>query len=82
MDKTCCNSYDQPNWTQAAILNASIILSPILVLITSRDSKRLTFLPSQRINHAIPVLALAGCYCYYADRTQLFNKVQKQYNTT
>ena len=26
--------------------------------------------------------ALAGCYCYYADRTQLFNKVQNQYNTT
>ena len=25
------------------------------------------------------VMALAVCYCYYADRTQLFNKAQKQY---
>ena len=31
---------------------------------------------------AITVLALTICYCFYADRTQLFNKVQKQYSFT
>ena len=60
MDNTCCNSYDQPSWTQAAILNVSIFLSPILVLITSRDSNRLTFLPSRRISHAITIYGIGG----------------------
>lgn len=82
MDKTCCNGYEKPNWTQAAMLNAFLFLLPILALLTSTNSVRLNFLPSRRISHAITVLALAACYCYYADRTQLFNKVQKNYNTT
>ena len=60
MDKTCYNSYDQPSWTQAAILNTSIFLSPILVLITSRDSNRLTFLSSHRISHAITIYGIGG----------------------
>ena len=82
MDKTCCNSYETPNWTQTAILNASLFFLPILIVVTSRDSSRLNFLPSRKISHAITVLALALCYCYYADRTQLFEKVQKQFNAT
>jgi len=80
LDKTCCNNYDAPNWTQSLILNASIGLLPFLVLVTYKDSRRLSFLPSCRITRAMMVLALAVCYCYYADRTHLFNKAQKHYN--
>ena len=68
MDKTCCNSYDQPSWTQAATLNASIFLSPILVLITSRGSKP-AYVPSlpqdQSCNH-IGGLLLLLCRSYTA----------------
>lgn len=80
MDKTCCNSYEDPNWTQTLILNVSMWLIPLSVLVTRKDSKRFSYSPSNKILRAIMVLALAICYCYYADRTQLFNKVQKHYN--
>ena len=35
MDKTCCNKYQTPNWTQKIILIVSLVLLPALVLITS-----------------------------------------------
>lgn len=38
-------------------------------------------LPSRKVTRAFTVLALAICYCYYADRTQLFNKAQKQFSS-
>jgi len=81
MDKTCCNSYEPTNWTQTTILNFLMWMLPFLVIVTVQDSKRLSFLPSWQNTRAITVMALAICYCYYADRTQLFNKAQKQYKT-
>ena len=36
-------------------------------------------LPSAKISRALLVLGLTLSYCYLADRTQVFNKVQKQY---
>ena len=79
MDKTCCNSYDPPNWPQRIIMNASFRLLPIIFVLTSRESNRIPSLPSRRVTRAITVLALAMSYCYYADRTPLFNKTQKYY---
>ena len=34
MDKTCCNAYTPPNWTQSMILNGSLGIVPCLILIT------------------------------------------------
>ena len=34
MDKTCCNKYQRPNWTQSTILILSLPLLPALTLIT------------------------------------------------
>jgi len=81
MDKTCCSSYESTNWTQATLLRFSMWLMPFLVIVTGHDSKRLSFLPSWKITRAIMTLGMAICYCYYADRTQLFEKAQKQYET-
>lgn len=44
-------------------------------------TKSFNDLLSRRVIRAITVLALAICYCYYADRTLLFNKAQKQYSS-
>jgi len=79
LDKTCCSGYESPNWTQSTILNVSMWLLPFVVMLTVQDSRQLSFLPSRKITQAIMMLAWAICYCYYADRTQLFNKAQKQY---
>ena len=34
MDKTCCNRYQRPNWTQSVILIVSLGLLPALILLT------------------------------------------------
>ena len=79
MDKTCCNRYNPPRWPQLIMMGAFVWVLPILLLLTSTESSRVPFLPSRRITRALAVLALAISYCYYADRTPLFNKIQKQY---
>lgn len=80
MDKTCCNRYQRPNWIQSVILAVSLGLLPAMILITYKDGKSLNFFHTRKVTRAITVLALAICYCYYADRTQLFNKAQKQFS--
>ena len=79
MDKTCCNRYNPPRWPQSIMMGIFVWLLPIVLLLTSTESSRIPFLPSRKITRAIAVLALALGYCYYADRTPLFNKAQKQY---
>ena len=79
MDKTCCNRYNPPRWPQFIMMSTFVWLLPIVLLLTSAESSRAPFLPSRKITRAITVLALALSYCYYADRTPLFNKTQKQY---
>lgn len=37
-------------------------------------------MPSSRHSHALLTFSLAACYCFYADRTQIFNKYQKHYS--
>jgi len=44
------------------------------------ESRRCTFLPSRKVSYALTVMALASGYCYYADRTQIFNKLHKRYS--
>ena len=79
MDKTCCNRYNPPRLPHLIMMGAFVWLLPIVLLLTSTESSRVPFLPSRTIARAITVLALAISYCYYADRTPLFNKSQKQY---
>ena len=79
MDKTCCNRYNPPRWPQFIMMGVFVWLLPFVILMTSTESSRVPFLPSRKITRAITVLALAMSYCYYADRTPLFNKTQKQY---
>lgn len=39
------------------------------------------WLPSDKITHALLVFGLSVAYCFYADRTQVFNKFHKHYTT-
>lgn len=39
-------------------------------------------LPSRKILHALLVIGLAMCYCFIADRTHTFNKIQKQFSSS
>ena len=44
----------------------------------SRHRRRHSLPPSQ-VLHALAVVALAACYCFFADRTQALNKLHKFY---
>ena len=39
------------------------------------------FFPSSKLLHALTVFTLSLCYCFYADRSQIFNKLHKQYSS-
>ncbi|MCJ1274584.1 hypothetical protein MMC21_002381 [Puttea exsequens] len=79
LDKTCCNAYDQPNWTQATILNGSMALLPLLSLIKGKSHGTSAPSPSRKTLKAFVVVAYTLCFCYYADRTYLYNKEHKQF---
>ena len=79
MDKTCCMGYPTPTWTQRISLSVLMISLPLMLLVTYRDVRK-THIPSRKITRALAGLATAVCHSYYADRTQLWNKAQKQYN--
>lgn len=51
-----------------------------LILIIGLDHERAFKLPSSQHSHALLTFVLAACYCFYADRTQIFNKIQKNYS--
>ena len=44
------------------------------------DVKWTFFLPSSKVLMTTPSLVLVLCYAFYADRTSLFNKIQKKHN--
>ncbi|KAA6412090.1 MAG: hypothetical protein FRX48_04240 [Lasallia pustulata] len=78
-DRTCCSAYRRLGWVQWLVLVNALAVLPTVTLIIMQDPKRLQMLPSFKLSRALLVLGLALAYCYLADRTQLFNKLQKQY---
>ena len=44
--------------------------------------QRLWFLPSSNVSRSLLVVNLAMCYCFFADRTQVLNKVHKQFSSS
>ena len=83
MDKTCCAAYPRMQWTQSLLLTWLVELVALRSLnsfgVRGLSSRIVAFLPPQRIIKALGILSTASCYCYYADRTQLWNKAQKQF---
>ncbi|EMR82287.1 putative cas1 domain-containing protein [Botrytis cinerea BcDW1] len=80
-DRTCCNSYRQPNAIQWLFVLVGMILLPSVFLLRRKHVLRVgRLLPQPEVLGALMTFALAICYCYYADRTQLFEKEHKQFH--
>lgn len=83
--KTCCNKYEPPNWQQWSGLVFVLMVLPIISYIRgqheAKGTKPPAWLPSESATHALLVFGLAVVYCFYADRTQVFNKSHKHYST-
>ena len=83
MDRTCCVRYPTPSWMTQLFLTAS---SGLLgwFLLPARYQKKFTpfpsYLPPQKVLTSISVLCIAVSYSYFADRTQLWMKNQKQFD--
>ncbi|KAF8473571.1 10 TM acyl transferase domain found in Cas1p-domain-containing protein [Kalaharituber pfeilii] len=93
-DGTCCNSYKTPNYVQWAVLVTMIMISLTSFCYngdkTSSASTEPTAImtkirpifPSERNHAALMTFALAVVFCFYADRTQVFNKSFKLYKNS
>ncbi|KAA8568343.1 hypothetical protein MFRU_029g00640 [Monilinia fructicola] len=80
-ERTCCNNYRQPNAIQWLLILVGMILLPCIFLLRRKHFLRVgRLLPQSEVLGALMTLALAVCYCYYADRTQLFEKEHKQFH--
>jgi hypothetical protein len=84
-DKTCCNMYEAPNHQQWLGLVFVLAILPAMSYFRNkaeaRGVKPASWLPSEKVANALLVFGLAIVYCFYADRTQVFNKFHKHYTT-
>ena len=79
-NRTCCSNYRQPVMAQWIILLGGMLVLPILPFLRRQHALRIgRLLPSPGILSALIVFAMVVCYCFYADRTQIFEKEQKQF---
>jgi len=78
-DRTCCSNYTQLGGTQWMILLGGLIFLPGFLLIRRKHAthKIGRFLPNVEIMGALTLFGLVVCLCFYADRTQIFEKSQK-----
>lgn len=85
-DRTCCSKYTSGNWFQWILVALTVIVSVGAGYCRNRkvnapDIQSNTFKSSQHdctsIISSIATIGLALAYAFFADRTQLFNKVQK-----
>ncbi|KAI9675643.1 MAG: hypothetical protein M1817_001010 [Caeruleum heppii] len=78
--RTCCANYRRPNWVQAVILFLCLGVLPLWTWLKAREDKSWrSFSFTTRLD-ASTIFLSAVCYCYDADRTQMFNKLQKHFS--
>ncbi|CZR54500.1 uncharacterized protein PAC_04384 [Phialocephala subalpina] len=77
---TCCSNYTQPNGIQWVLILTGLLVLPLFLSVQRGHVARLRrFLPSGHILTALTIFCLVVCFCFYADRTQIFEKSHKQF---
>jgi hypothetical protein len=80
-NRTCCNNYKRPNVIQLATLVIGLFVLPALVFLRRKHLlKPGSSIPPTDVCNATAILALILCFCFFADRTQLFEKVHIQFS--
>lgn len=81
-NRTCCSNYKQPGMIQMSILLTGMLGLPILLYMRRKHFLKVgRFLPAPELLNALTIFCLVVCFCYYADRTQAFEKAQKHFKT-
>ncbi|QDS77847.1 hypothetical protein FKW77_006634 [Venturia effusa] len=82
-DRTCCSNYTPGNWLQWSLIAFAFTVSILATYIKCRESTTVDLesgtLTYFQIVASIASIALPLAYCFFADRTHLFHKVQKLY---
>lgn len=84
MDKTCCRRYPVPSWLQCCCLFLIVAWGPLAYLLSPRlpaDSPFRNVFPSSNYTIALSTFGFAIGLAYLGDRTGLWLKEQKQYDT-
>ncbi|KAF2843691.1 Cas1p-domain-containing protein, partial [Patellaria atrata CBS 101060] len=77
--RTCCSAYPTINLVQLAVMAFGFVILPLSALTRYGRSKR-TNRPSSNVTlNASIMLFVALCYCYFADRTAVFEKAHKRF---
>ncbi|KAI9477725.1 MAG: 10 TM acyl transferase domain found in Cas1p-domain-containing protein [Benjaminiella poitrasii] len=88
IDTTCCYSYPAPAWYQSSIFSFFLCFIPIGVFLLYISSGRtinylrLIFPSNMETLVAIFIFGLSVLYMYIGDRSQLFGKMFKQFDST
>ncbi|KAI8056334.1 10 TM acyl transferase domain found in Cas1p-domain-containing protein [Gilbertella persicaria] len=79
---TCCFEYPKPRWYQVFFMILFFVWAPIGFFIKNSTAVLSNKLfPAKKTLNAIFVFGLCVMYMYYCDRTQLFGKIQKNFNS-
>lgn len=83
-DRTCCVSYPWPNHVQFLVLTFFLVWIPVALYYRRFSTDRISFLdrttPTEAAVVPFLILGLAVVYMFFGDRTNIFLKVQKQYD--
>jgi hypothetical protein len=78
-ERTCCSKYTSGNWFQWVLVVVSLIALPAAVVILPRSTSLGVPADMRTLVPSLAVIGLALSYCFFADRSQLFTKVQNVY---
>ncbi|KAH7014914.1 10 TM acyl transferase domain found in Cas1p-domain-containing protein [Ilyonectria destructans] len=79
-NRTCCTDYGSPTWIQIIVLGVAVlyvILCTVLDIIDIFSGSESTRSPILSLK--VGIFAVALLFCYFADRTQLFAKGNKEF---
>jgi hypothetical protein len=79
-NRTCCSNYRKPDWVQWSVILSGLGVLPLMLLARRKHLMRVR-LPDLDLLKAITIFFLVICLCFYADRTQVFEKSQKEFRS-
>lgn len=78
-ERTCCSKYTSGNWFQWVLVVMSLLALPFAMVLLPRSPKLDVPADLRSLLPSLAVIGLVLAYSFFADRSQLFTKVQKVY---